>query len=128
MGEMPHRSRREILQSISILGSGSLLLPLGVLNGALLDDRPRGTIRGVLRDGASGKPVAAKMRVSNSGEAVKGTLARRAEAAGSFVDDIEQSIRFIRKNYRFASEADKALALGRFEEGRAFYAKLVAQQ
>ena len=69
MGEIPHRSRREILQSISILGSGSLLLPLRVLNGALLDDRPRGIIRGVLRDGASGKPVAAKMRVSNSGEA-----------------------------------------------------------
>jgi hypothetical protein len=28
----------------------------------------------------------------------------------------------------FASEADRALALGRFEEGRGFYAKLVAQQ
>ncbi|MGH2396145.1 MAG: CehA/McbA family metallohydrolase [bacterium] len=56
---------------------------------------------------------------------IKGTLARRAEAAGAFVDEIEASVRFIRKSYRFASEADRALALGRFEQGREFYARLV---
>jgi hypothetical protein len=52
---------------------------------------------------------------------------RRAAAAGEFVDEIEESMRFVRKNYRFASEADKALALGRFEQGRQIYAKLVSQ-
>ena len=44
-----------------------------------------------------------------------------------FVDEIDESMRFVRKNYRFASEADKALALGRFEQGRQIYAKLVSQ-
>jgi hypothetical protein len=58
---------------------------------------------------------------------IPGTPSRQAAAAGEFVDEIEESMRFVRKNYRFASEADKALALGRFEQGRLIYAKLVAQ-
>ena len=58
---------------------------------------------------------------------VPGTPGRRAEAAGTFVDEIEESIRLVRKTYKFASEADKALALGRFEQGRNFYAKLIAE-
>ena len=56
-----------------------------------------------------------------------GTAFRRAEAAGSYVDEIEESMQYVRKNYRFASEADLALTLGRFEEGRKFYAQLAAQ-
>lgn len=55
---------------------------------------------------------------------VDGTPSRRAEAAGAFVDEIEQSVRFIRKSYKFASEADKAVALGRFEAARRIYGKL----
>jgi len=58
---------------------------------------------------------------------IPGVPSRRAAAAGEFVDEIEESMRFVRKNYRFASEADKALALGRFEQGRQTYAKLVSQ-
>jgi hypothetical protein len=58
---------------------------------------------------------------------VEGTSSRQAAAAGTFVDEIEESIRFVRKNYRFSNEADKALALGRFEQGRNIYAKLIAQ-
>jgi hypothetical protein len=54
-----------------------------------------------------------------------GTPHRMARAAGAFVDEIEASVRYIRKNYKFASQADQALALGRFEEGRAVYAKLL---
>lgn len=50
--------------------------------------------------------------------------ARRAAAAAEFQKSIESSVAFIRKNYRFASDADQALALGRFEEGRQFYAAL----
>ena len=34
-------------------------------------------------------------------------------------------MRYIRKNYKFAGQADQALAVGRFEEGRAVYAKLL---
>jgi hypothetical protein len=56
---------------------------------------------------------------------VSGTPQRLARAAGAFVDEIEASVRYIRKNYKFASQADQALALGRFEEGRAVYAKLL---
>ncbi|MEO7652793.1 MAG: CehA/McbA family metallohydrolase, partial [Bryobacteraceae bacterium] len=66
MGHTAHRSRREILQSISMLGSGSLLLPVGVLRGQKPDTRTPGVIRGELRDGATGQPVAAKIRVVNT--------------------------------------------------------------
>ena len=54
-------------------------------------------------------------------------LARRQESARTLAAEIEDSMRFIRKNYQFASEADKALALGRFEEGQRFYAKLTRE-
>jgi hypothetical protein len=54
-------------------------------------------------------------------------LARRQESCRALVQEIEDSMRFIRKNYKFASEADQALALGRFEEGRQFYAARAAQ-
>jgi hypothetical protein len=57
---------------------------------------------------------------------VANTASRRAQAAGAFIDEIEESMRFIRKNYRFAADADRALALGRFEAARQFYAKLTA--
>jgi hypothetical protein len=57
---------------------------------------------------------------------VAGTSPRRGEAAGALIDEIEQSMRFIRKSYRFASEADKAIAVGRFEQARQVYAKLAA--
>ena len=51
---------------------------------------------------------------------------RRAEAAGAFVDEIEESVRYLRKNYKFASQADKAVALGRFEVARKIYGGLAA--
>jgi hypothetical protein len=56
---------------------------------------------------------------------VPGTPHRLARAAGAFIDELEASIRYIRENYKFASQADQALALGRFQEGRSVYAKLV---
>ena len=55
------------------------------------------------------------------------TPLRRAEAAGAFVDEIEASMRFIRKRYKFASDADRALALGRFDAGRNVFAKLALE-
>jgi hypothetical protein len=55
---------------------------------------------------------------------VANTPSRRAEAAGTFIDELEESVRFIRKNYRFASDADRAVALGRFEQARLYYAKV----
>jgi hypothetical protein len=55
---------------------------------------------------------------------VRGAEPRRAQAAGAFIDEIEQSLRFIRKAYRFASQADLAIASGRFEQARRVYAKL----
>ena len=55
-----HLSRREILNSITVLGSGSLLLPWRALYGEGSATSTPGMIRGALRDGATGKPVAAK--------------------------------------------------------------------
>jgi len=55
---------------------------------------------------------------------VKGVPARRKEAAARLAREIEESIAFIRKNYRFAGEADLAIAIGRFEQGRRYYQKL----
>ena len=68
MGYGPHLSRREILNSIPILASGSLLLPL---SGASFRAPASGVIRGSLREEATGKSVAAKLRVTDatSGEA-----------------------------------------------------------
>ena len=57
---------------------------------------------------------------------VAGTASRRGEAAGAFVDELEASMRFIRKSYSFASDADRATAIGRFEQTRQFYLKLLA--
>src|SRR5262249_39958613 len=54
----------------------------------------------------------------------EGTPCRRAEAAGGFIDEIEESVRYVRKSYKFASQADKAIALGRFEAARKIYGKL----
>jgi len=50
--------------------------------------------------------------------------ARRGEAAAGVLAQIDRSVEFIRKNYRFASQAEQALALGRFAEGRECYAKV----
>ena len=58
---------------------------------------------------------------------VPGTPHRKAEAAGAFVDEIEESMQFIRKSYRFAKDADRALALGRFEEGRRVFGKVATE-
>jgi hypothetical protein len=55
---------------------------------------------------------------------VKETQPRLAKAAGAFIDEIEQSLRFIRKAYKFQSQADLATALGRFEQARRVYARL----
>ncbi len=67
MGDGPHLSRREILNGIPLLASGSLLLPLS----AQVSPAPSGVVRGALRDAATGQLVAAKMRVTraDTGEA-----------------------------------------------------------
>jgi len=59
---------------------------------------------------------------------VAGTPFRRASAAGAFIDEIEDSKRFIRKSYKFASQADLALALGRFDAGRDSFIRLASQR
>jgi hypothetical protein len=55
---------------------------------------------------------------------VAGTPFRRAEAAGRFIDEIEESKDFIRKSYKFASDADRAVAMGRFQSAAEAYAGL----
>jgi hypothetical protein len=55
---------------------------------------------------------------------VNGTPHWRAEARGRFIDEIERSKRLIRKSFRFASDADRAVALGRFDEAQRKFAGL----
>jgi hypothetical protein len=55
---------------------------------------------------------------------VAGTPFRWAEAAGRFIDEIEESKDFIRKSYKFASDADRAVAMGRFNSAADAYADL----
>lgn len=57
---------------------------------------------------------------------MEGAPHRRAESAGAFVDEIEESIESIRKAYAFAKDADRAVAIGRFEEGRRAFAKIAS--
>ena len=66
MGHTPHLSRREILQSIPLLGSGSLLLPTSVLRGQRPDTSAPAIIRGSLVDGATGQPTSAKIKVTDT--------------------------------------------------------------
>jgi hypothetical protein len=49
---------------------------------------------------------------------VEGTGFRRAESIGGFLDEIDRSMRLVRKTFRFESERQRALALGKFDEGR----------
>src|SRR5262245_4832844 len=68
MGHTLHLSRRELLDTIRMVGSaGAILLPL---RGEKPDTSAKAVIRGSLRDGATGRPVAAKLRVTstNSGQ------------------------------------------------------------
>ncbi|MDP2996536.1 MAG: hypothetical protein Q8N47_03545, partial [Bryobacterales bacterium] len=50
---------------------------------------------------------------------------RRAEAARALIEQIDNATVYIRKHYRFASDADQAIALGRFEQGKQYYAKVL---
>jgi hypothetical protein len=62
MGYRPHLSRREILNSIPLLTSGAVLLPLD----GQTTPAANGVIRGALRDAVTGRPVAAKLSVTNA--------------------------------------------------------------
>lgn len=57
----------------------------------------------------------------------EGTPHRRAEAVGSFIDEIDSSMRTIRKSFRFDSDAQRALALGKFDDGKKSFARLLEQ-
>src|SRR5690349_23677655 len=85
MGHTPRLSRREILQTIPVLGAGSLLLPLGVLRGQRPDTREPAIIRGSIIDGGTGRPTAAKIRVvnTNSNEAYMPANAIKTMPAGA---------------------------------------------
>lgn len=48
----------------------------------------------------------------------------RQESAAYWVQEIESSIQFIRRNYRFASQADEAVARGLFREAQDHYRSL----
>ncbi|MCC6591444.1 MAG: carboxypeptidase regulatory-like domain-containing protein [Bryobacterales bacterium] len=50
---------------------------------------------------------------------------RRAEAIGAVMDEIERSMRIIRKSFKFTNDAQRALAVGKFEEGRRAFGKLL---
>jgi len=56
---------------------------------------------------------------------VPGTGFRKAAAIGGFMDEIARSQRLIRKTFKFSSDQDRALALGRFEDGRRAFGKLL---
>jgi hypothetical protein len=57
---------------------------------------------------------------------VPDTSFRRAEAIGSVIDEIDRSVRVIRKSYRFDNDAQRALAVGKFKEGRDSFSRLLA--
>ena len=54
-----------------------------------------------------------------------GTPFRRAGAIGAWMDEIEHSAGLIKKSFRFQSDAQRALATGRFEEGRRALGRLL---
>lgn len=56
---------------------------------------------------------------------VDGAPFRRAEAIGASIDEIDRSIRVIRQSYRFDSDSQRALAIGKFNEGRTAFGRLL---
>jgi hypothetical protein len=58
---------------------------------------------------------------------VDGTAFRRAEAIGALIDEIDRSVRAIRKTYRFENDSQRALATGKFDEGRKALLKLLTE-
>ena len=54
-----------------------------------------------------------------------GTPFRRAEAIGGCIDEIDRSMRLIRKTYRFDNDAQRAMAVGKFNEGRTAFGRLL---
>ena len=56
---------------------------------------------------------------------IDGTPFRRAEAIGSCLDEIDRSMRLIKKTYRFDNDAQRALAIGKFSEGRTAFGRLL---
>lgn len=56
---------------------------------------------------------------------VDGTPFRRAESIGASIDEADRSIRAVRQSYRFDSDAQRALAVGKFSEGRAAFGRLL---
>ncbi|MFN7933597.1 MAG: CehA/McbA family metallohydrolase [Bryobacteraceae bacterium] len=56
---------------------------------------------------------------------VDGTPYRKAEAIGACVDEVERSMRLIAKTYRFDSDGQRAMAVGKFREGREAFARLL---
>ena len=60
MGHHVHLSRRDLLRSIPVLTTGTLLLPL---RGQKPDSSAPAIIRGSITEASTGKPVPAKIRV-----------------------------------------------------------------
>jgi hypothetical protein len=58
---------------------------------------------------------------------VAGTSFRRTESVGRFMDEIERSKRVISKSFKFTGDAQRALAIGRFEEGRRAFGRLLGE-
>lgn len=56
---------------------------------------------------------------------VPGTSHRRAEAIGSLMDELSRSMRTIAKSFRFRNDAERALAVGKFEQARRAYGNLL---
>ena len=56
---------------------------------------------------------------------IEGTPFRRAGSIGGFIDEIDRSARIIRKNFKFESDAQKALAVGKFDDGRRAFGRLL---
>ncbi len=54
-----------------------------------------------------------------------GTPFRRAESIGASIDEIDRSTRAVRQSYRFDNDAQRALAIGKFNEGRTAFLRLL---
>ena len=67
MGEHARWSRREILGSIVGLSGGCALVSLEPARGQPASEQAKGIIRGALKDGATGAPTSAKLRVTHLG-------------------------------------------------------------
>ena len=57
---------------------------------------------------------------------VEETWFRKTERIGACLEEVDRSMRLIAKSYRFENDGQRALAIGKFRQGREAFGKMLS--